>query len=350
MPKEGAGSGFLLGTVFAKGATKKPLLSFTRESMRLSETRATGRIAATLATMALILSTFFILSPKTAPGAPKRVADTSELSLAQWPMSDAAKRGQVVYGRYCLGCHGQEGAGDGAAAAELQPRPRNFQRGHFKFRSTPSGKLPKEEDLMRTITCGLPGSSMPAFHLVPEPMRRDVAQYVLHLATFRKGKSEVADVMSRDNLTLAQVLETKIADIKKEVWKSQVVDVEKIPVPPSPPVTAQMLADAKARYEKECAACHGVDGTGNGPSSGTLHDWQFDEIRPRDFTTGLFRAGSRPEDLYMRMKTGLNGTPMPATPGQPDEVWGLAHYILSLKRPGNQVMRMPAGCADMETK
>ena len=52
---------------------------------------------------------------------------------------------------------------------------------------------------------------------------------------------------------------------------------------------------------------------------------------PRDFTTGVFRAGSSPEDVFLRLRTGLNGTPMPAVSGSDEDLWDLTHFILSLE-------------------
>src|SRR6266511_4848338 len=53
--------------------------------------------------------------------------------------------GQRVYVKWCAGCHGDAGAGDGAAAAYMLPRPRNFTGGLYKIRTTASGQLRSEE-------------------------------------------------------------------------------------------------------------------------------------------------------------------------------------------------------------
>ncbi|MGH7318661.1 MAG: cbb3-type cytochrome c oxidase subunit II, partial [Candidatus Rokuibacteriota bacterium] len=59
-------------------------------------------------------------------------------------------RGKEVYERRCVGCHGQNGDGNGPVATFLDPRPRDFRLGAFKFRTTPSGSLPTDGDLYRT--------------------------------------------------------------------------------------------------------------------------------------------------------------------------------------------------------
>ncbi len=73
------------------------------------------------------------------------------------------QRGKLVYEKYCVGCHGEYGDGDGAASERLITKPRDFTSGIYKFRSTDSGSLPLEADLYRTITRGLARVSMPAF-------------------------------------------------------------------------------------------------------------------------------------------------------------------------------------------
>ena len=40
------------------------------------------------------------------------------------PVQDTVK-GKVVYEKWCAGCHGETGAGDGPAAAYMLPRPRS---------------------------------------------------------------------------------------------------------------------------------------------------------------------------------------------------------------------------------
>src|ERR1700694_3880343 len=58
-----------------------------------------------------------------------------------------AKGAAMNYRRYCAGCHGTLGDGEGENAVWLDPKPRNFTLATFKCRSTPSGSLPTDEDL-----------------------------------------------------------------------------------------------------------------------------------------------------------------------------------------------------------
>src|SRR5437868_6671027 len=71
--------------------------------------------------------------------------------------------GKKAYERRCAGCHGVNGDGKGDAAIFLNPKPRDFSSGMFKFRSSALGTLPSDQDLMSTISKGVAGTSMPGF-------------------------------------------------------------------------------------------------------------------------------------------------------------------------------------------
>jgi cytochrome c oxidase cbb3-type subunit 2 len=89
-------------------------------------------------------------------------------------------QGATVYARYCVGCHGAQGDGRGAAAAMLITQPRDFTSGVFKFRTTPSGALPTDDDLFRIITRGVYRTSMPEWSLLGERERWALVAYVKH--------------------------------------------------------------------------------------------------------------------------------------------------------------------------
>ncbi len=58
-----------------------------------------------------------------------------------------AKAGEAQYKRFCIGCHGPLGDGEGENSSWVDPKPRNFTLGIFKCRSTPSGTLPLDQCL-----------------------------------------------------------------------------------------------------------------------------------------------------------------------------------------------------------
>ena len=93
--------------------------------------------------------------------------------------------GERVYDTYCIGCHGEDGRGTGEAAPFLNPKPRDFVEGEFKyFHFNEAGPLPADQSLEITIRNGLPGSAMPAFTLLTDQEIKNVATYI---KSFRKG-------------------------------------------------------------------------------------------------------------------------------------------------------------------
>jgi mono/diheme cytochrome c family protein len=111
--------------------------------------------------------------------------------------------GKRVYERYCIGCHGEKGDGQGEAARFLDPKPRDFTRGLFKFVSVEAGKMPRDEDLMKTITRGLRGTSMPSFRFVSEEERRAVIRYLKSFSSRWENPPGAIVARSRDPYDLS---------------------------------------------------------------------------------------------------------------------------------------------------
>src|SRR2546421_8382005 len=112
------------------------------------------------------------------------------LPSSLFPMQDTT-RGKTVYVKWCAGCHGDGGAGDGTAAAHMLPRPRNFTGAIYKIRTTASGQLPTDADLMRAIDEGLAGSAMPAWKgRLSDAERRNVAAYIKTFSSFFADTSQ----------------------------------------------------------------------------------------------------------------------------------------------------------------
>src|ERR1700682_5250601 len=65
-----------------------------------------------------------------------------------------ANAGKLNYRRYCIGCHGPAGDGNGENAPWIDPKPRDFTLAVFKCRSTPTGSLPTDQDLYQSISRG----------------------------------------------------------------------------------------------------------------------------------------------------------------------------------------------------
>jgi cytochrome c oxidase cbb3-type subunit 2 len=225
-------------------------------------------------------------------------------SAPAFTTKESVDHGKEVYLRRCIGCHGEKGDGKGKSPMLVQfdiALPRDFTAGAFKFRTTPSGALPLDSDLYRTITAGIRGAAMPPWFNLPEEDRWDVIHYI---KTFSPLFTQLPP--------------------EQPLY---------IPEPAVP--TLEIIAQGKKTFELlKCWECHGREGKGDGPKSDTLQDDFGNRIPPANFTKGIFKSGPRPQDLFRTFMTGLNGTPMPTfvdtfTQFNIDP-WALTYYVLSL--------------------
>ena len=100
-----------------------------------------------------------------------------------WPPATNVPAGatpaQRLYVENCAFCHGPDGRGNGASAPSMIPRPRDFTQGLFKYKSTPEGAPPSDDDLIAVVTNGLNASGMPYFRgTLSEQEIRDVVGVV----------------------------------------------------------------------------------------------------------------------------------------------------------------------------
>jgi mono/diheme cytochrome c family protein len=104
-----------------------------------------------------------------------------------------------------------------------------------------------------------------------------------------------------------------------------------IEVPPRPDA-ASAERGLELFIEYGCIECHGANGDGLGILAGDLLDDDSLPIRPTNFQVGVFKGGNRPEDIWMRLQTGLDGTPMPSFGRNlsVDDSWSLVDYVLEL--------------------
>lgn len=215
--------------------------------------------------------------------------------------------GRYVYQRNCIACHGQWGDGKGEMAPGMIPPPRKFTQAIFKYRSTPPGFLPTDDDLKRTIRNGIPGTSMPTFVQLSDREVHAVTEYIKFFS--RK-------------------------------WQQPENYAPPVEVPPLPSWFAQATpprskaASGKAHFLKHCASCHGENGDGNGPAAGNLVDNWDKPVKPADLRQNALRAGSRLEDVYRVLLTGVSGTPMPAYGDTLSETerWELVAFIAELRK------------------
>lgn len=222
---------------------------------------------------------------------------------------EAIQNGRVLYENSCLLCHGVKGKGDGAAAffgaSYYGPRPNDFTVGQYKFRSTPSGKQPTDQDIFQILTNGIPGY-MPSFAGLSQEERWQVVFYLKSLS--------------------------------QSTHEGPVVTIP-IGYSPIPPTPESIVKGRQVYFQYECESCHGHNGLGDvlDFSAVDLEDSFGLPTRPTDldFTKlSSFKNGSSARDIFRTLMTGLNGSPMPsfqdAFAGHEDDAWHLVNYIISL--------------------
>lgn len=218
------------------------------------------------------------------------------------PAAAAAPRGKAVYDAHCAECHGPDGKGDGPAAFLLIPRPRDFSGARYKIRSTETGSLPTDDDLLRSIRQGLPGSAMPGWaSLLSDADIRAVAG---HVKTFSP--------------------------------RFAAEPPEPIEVAAAVPPSSESVARGATVYETlQCGKCHGTDGRGTDATATAFEDDWGSPLRAADLTEPwTFHGGAAPADVFMRFRAGMAGTPMPSFKGTASDrdMWDLANYVVSLRR------------------
>lgn len=300
------------------------------------------------------------------------------------------KHGRKLYARHCQHCHGISGDGDGPTAKYLNPRPRDYRLGVFKFTSTKTGDKANRDDLRRIVGQGIPGTYMPAFvPLLKEGELVAIIEYIRWLAlrgeverqllvelkgdypadrtkkeAKESGTSE-SEVNKQIDAQLKEYVESGLSAFIQEVagdLAEKWTGVEEegasiIPAVARVPDSAESRERGKKLFfgnDAKCANCHGAAGRGNGPQTEDfaknprtgqiytnaktgepergLHDDWDQVIKPRDLTRGIYRGGRRPLDIYRRISEGIKGTPMPGGSKslKPDQIWDLVNYVMSI--------------------
>ncbi len=245
--------------------------------------KARALVLAAFATVVVALIAPHIEAQRSAPAAPQ-------------------SHGKDIYDSHCVECHGREGKGDGPAAHLMTPRPRDFTQGRYKIRSTESGSVPSDDDLIRSVRQGLYASAMPAWQkILPDDDIRAVVSYV-------KG------------------------------FSPRFASDQPVPVQPGTamPSSPQSVLKGSSVYDKlQCAKCHGTDGHGTGAAATSFEDDWGQPLYAADLTEPwTFRGGATSDEIYMRFRSGMSGTPMPSfkDAASDGEMRDLANYVVSLAR------------------
>ena len=222
-------------------------------------------------------------------------------------------QGRYVYERNCIVCHGPRGDGNGELSPTLKPKPRSFREGMFKFRSTPLGMLPTDDDLRHTIRSGLSGTAMGMFSQLSTDEIDAVITYVKSFSRrWRKPENHAEPIQF-----------ASAPDWLKE-----------------PAALKNHAAAGQKLFAVNCAACHGEKADGKGPAAITLKDIWGIPAAPSDLRQSHLRCGDAPADIFRVLATGLNGTPMVSFDSTltADQRWDIIAYIFSIRMPSGPVL------------
>jgi mono/diheme cytochrome c family protein len=373
------------------GCGKTPSASYRLNMVEATKQRLTPDQERQVATVLLAM----FGTPDDPVALPETGLDEAKLRLASGPVrSDIVGRKNGLYREHCAHCHGVTGDGMGPTAAFLNPYPRDYRPGVFKFKSTERADKPTHADMLRILRNGIAGTSMPSFALLSEPKIDALAEYVKYLSI--RGETELALMRAYFELdddakgilpeTREFLVDEMLAPVA-EKWKGATAAQIAVPeMPADIDLTASIAKGRELFYgdKANCVKCHGVTGLGDGQAN-DYDDWnkaiveinkevkgglmragetstsgmsaedaaehrqqvawlgKFSNvldgdaltprtIPPRNLRRGIYRGGRRPLDLYYRIHAGINGAPMPAAKGTvpPEDIWHIVNYILSL--------------------
>ncbi|MBA4063645.1 MAG: hypothetical protein C0501_08025 [Isosphaera sp.] len=249
--------------------------------------------------------------------------------------------GGKLFRRHCLQCHNLAGDGRGPSGYGSTPYPRDYRRGVFKFTTTGTPK-PRHADLLRTLADGLKGTTMPPFGLLPEGERELLARYVVYLSARGQVEFETLAAAAELNVNVdpPAFAAGRLKAVLKE-WQDAAdapppagVDPQPDDGDPGSPAHADAVrrgyALFTAKADNSCVSCH----DGFGAKAAPRYDAWGTAVKPANLLANLLKGGSRPEDVFARIRGGIPAVGMPARPElDARQVWDLVRFVKSLPFP-----------------
>lgn len=277
-------------------------------------------------------------------------------------------RGSALYRVHCLHCHGVTGNGRGPTSRWVNPHPRDYRQGLFKFQSVDQlggTRKPSRDDLLRTLTQGVEGTSMPSFGLLKHDELEHLVSYVIHLsirgeAEFQTLKSaydykaESNTLVPRDSSEPLETLLSFVTKLGKDWVDAQEKAIVIEPRTDDPKAMAASIHRGHALFQADdallakafpkakasdlnnlkgasCVKCH--------KDYGRQANFKFDAwgtlVRAANLTKGNYRGGRRPVDLYYRVHSGINGSGMVPFGSilNSEQIWDVVNFVRLLPYP-----------------
>lgn len=148
--------------------------------------RRSRRLAAVVAASSLVASVALAVPAVAVDAYPS----TYRASAVAYEVSSVVT-GSKLYAKHCASCHGINGRGDGALAANLKPQPANLTEPHLGWHT--------HGDLYWWLTNGFPNSVMPGFSQVTSEVERwDLINHLTALSLGYQARNLGAKPVPRD--------------------------------------------------------------------------------------------------------------------------------------------------------
>jgi mono/diheme cytochrome c family protein len=233
-------------------------------------------------------------TPNTPFAMPETGLNLRLLKMAAGPVwSDEVGSKHGLYRRHCVHCHGISGDGHGPTAAILNPYPRDYRPGIFKFKGTYSAAEPTTEDLKRVVHDGVPGTAMPSFAILPPDEQEALVEYVKYLSIRGMTEKALEDFVGEninpgdkfDPATNAELRSQIVEQMLKPIVESWQGAKEQVMAPEdavaealdhrTPAQLAESVTKGRDLFfgpKANCVKCHGPTALGDGQQD-DYDDW-----------------------------------------------------------------------------
>lgn len=226
-------------------------------------------------------------------------------------------KGKALFAVQCVACHGANGLGDGAAAAALNPKPRNFHSGYWRYGGAPS-------IIFRTLTQGSPGTAMAAFTSLSVEQRYALAHFVDSIAEPAPKSDSDAELSEALKVAGPGAPQTHEIPIDYAMEQMEVSDQIVLPMD-----VANPTHPGAEIYAKHCSQCHGS--AGQGAKVAALGQNPPAYLISKSFMDENIRGLSNEAEFIKVVSEGYPGRGMPGMSGYSTEQWhSLFDYVKGL--------------------